>query len=439
MENASSNDEDVEHDKMISWKDEDGMEANGLRLSWGEYYVFDRDMSSGSDSSCDEEESYVSIEEAEVRRQPMNRTIRRSILAWEKTDEDYKQAMKDREQANKNNDSNDAEEKSCDPTLMGMPDILLEKILHFATKRPFEVCVLVTVCKRIRGMARVDEFWARHPSYYDTRELSFIYDSLRQIRSYQNKSNNEILAVLGDETGGATNLRTIAADLLSQIIYLGPPHCFRLRGDTVGYLAELLQDRMIRRMEEAFLFAIHGYRLEVQKDDLMISALERGHRSSYYFSGQEPLPKCNVGMKEHEIANSVLGCSCSLPSSSGTVWRWPNNDCHDVPPPEAGRQIIRRLAYRAGVRDMSNEAFILAEAELLHTMGLLLVDAYESSVEMANSASYLDVDETLVYRIPTYSVDMFKVPPPPLCSAADVDGEDGDLLKEPAYNSPWAD
>jgi len=79
MENASSNDEDVEHDKMISWKDEDGMEANGLRLSWGEYYVFDRDMSSGSDSSCDEEESYVSIEEAEVRRQPMNRTIRRSI------------------------------------------------------------------------------------------------------------------------------------------------------------------------------------------------------------------------------------------------------------------------------------------------------------------------------------------------------------------------
>jgi len=347
--------------------------------------------------------------------------------------------MKDREQANKNNDSNDAEEKSCDPTLMGMPDILLEKILHFATKRPFEVCVLVTVCKRIRGMARVDEFWARHPSYYDTRELSFIYDSLRQIRSYQNKSNNEILAVLGDETGGATNLRTIAADLLSQIIYLGPPHCFRLRGDTVGYLAELLQDRMIRRMEEAFLFAIHGYRLEVQKDDLMISALERGHRSSYYFSGQEPLPKCNVGMKEHEIANSVLGCSCSLPSSSGTVWRWPNNDCHDVPPPEAGRQIIRRLAYRAGVRDMSNEAFILAEAELLHTMGLLLVDAYESSVEMANSASYLDVDETLVYRIPTYSVDMFKVPPPPLCSAADVDGEDGDLLKEPAYNSPWAD
>ena len=102
-------------------------------------------------------------------------------------------------------------------------------------------------------------------------------------------------------------------------------------------------------------------------------------------------------------------------------------------PPEAGRRTICRLAYRASVRDMSNKAFILAEAELLHTMGLLLVDAYESSVEMAKSASYLDVDETLVYRIPTDSVDMFKVPPPPLCSAAITDGKDEDLLKESTY------
>ena len=101
-----------------------------------------------------------------------------------RTDEEHKQATKDREQANKNSDSNDAKEKSSNPTLMGMPDILLEKILHFATKRPFEVCVFETVCKRIRRMATVDEFWACHPSYYYTRELSFIYDSLRQIRSY---------------------------------------------------------------------------------------------------------------------------------------------------------------------------------------------------------------------------------------------------------------
>ena len=102
-------------------------------------------------------------------------------------------------------------------------------------------------------------------------------------------------------------------------------------------------------------------------------------------------------------------------------------------PPEAGRRTICRLAYRASVRDMSNEAFILAEAELLHTMGLLLVDAYESSVEMAKSVSYLGADETLVYRVPTDSVDMFKVPPPPLYSVADEDDEDEDLLKEPTY------
>eukprot|EP00579_Thalassiosira_antarctica_P010360 CAMPEP_0201918496 /NCGR_PEP_ID=MMETSP0903-20130614/7642_1 /ASSEMBLY_ACC=CAM_ASM_000552 /TAXON_ID=420261 /ORGANISM="Thalassiosira antarctica, Strain CCMP982" /LENGTH=561 /DNA_ID=CAMNT_0048454825 /DNA_START=201 /DNA_END=1886 /DNA_ORIENTATION=- len=433
MENASSNDEDVEHDKMISWKDEDGMEANGLRLSWGEYYVFGRDMSSDSDSSCDEEESDVSIEEAEeVTDEQLNEELDQ---ARKQCDEEYKQATKDREQANKKYDSNDTEEKTCDPTLMGMPDILLEKILHFATERPSEVCALERVCKRIRRIARIDEFWARHPCYHDSRELSFIHDSIRQIRSYQIKPTNEILAVLGDETGGAADtLRTVAADLLSQMMYVGSdvPLRFRLRGDTVGYLAELLQEHMIQRLQEAVFMTIHSHRTELQKKDILF-VLQKGFSSLPYFSGQEPISKCNVGMQEHGIVNTVVGCSCSFPSFSGTVWRWPSHDCHDVLPLEAGRRIIRRLAYMAGVREMSNEAFVLAEAELLHTMGLLLVDAYESSVEMAKSVSYLDTEEALVYRVPTNSIDMFKVPPPPLHSVADGDGEDEDLLEEPTY------
>mmetsp|Transcript_16084 Transcript_16084/g.34783 ORF Transcript_16084/g.34783 Transcript_16084/m.34783 type:complete len:315 (+) Transcript_16084:795-1739(+) len=204
------------------------------------------------------------------------------------------------------------------------------------------------------------------------------------------------------------------------MIYVGTEVHFRLRGDTVGYLAELVQGHMISRLEGALLFAVHGSRTEVQKSDLIS------------FSTLEPLSKCNAGTKEHEHTNQVRGCSCSLSSASGTVWRWPEDDCDDVLPPEAGRRIIRGLAYKSGITKMSNEAFVLAEAELLHTIGILLVDAYESSAEMTNTASYLGADETLVYdHSPTVSIDMFKVPPPPFCLADDNDEEDGEgLLKE---------
>ena len=123
--------------------------------------------------------------------------------------------------------------------------------------------------------------------------------------------------------------------------------------------------------------------------------------------------RCNVGMNEHEQVASIL-CSCSLPSSSGTIWRWPLDDCHGVLQPESSRKFIRRMADQAGILEISNEAYILAEAELLHAMGMLLVEAYESSVEieMTRKTSFLSADEELTYNEPTDSVDMFKIPPP---------------------------
>jgi len=64
---------------------------------------------------------------------------------------------------------------------------------------------------------------------------------------------------------------------------------------------------------------------------------------------------------------------------------------------------------------MSNEAFILAEAELLHALGGLLVSAYESCVDTEKSrrAQFLDEEQELAYNEPTLSIDMFKTPPPP--------------------------
>ena len=120
-----------------------------------------------------------------------------------------------------------------------------------------------------------------------------------------------------------------------------------------------------------------------------------------------------MATNHHGNRASHLGCSCYINNSSDIVWQWPLDNCHDALPPESGRKIIRRLAYRAGIREISNEAFILAEAELLHTLGLLLVDAYESSIELAKDVSYLDEDREITYNQPSGLFDIFKKPPPP--------------------------
>ena len=63
---------------------------------------------------------------------------------------------------------------------------------------------------------------------------------------------------------------------------------------------------------------------------------------------------------------------------------------------------------------MSNEAFILAEAEMLHALGVLLVCAYESSVNMKGKVTpFLDEEDELTYEAPHSAVDMFSSPPPP--------------------------
>lgn len=291
--------------------------------------------------------------------------------------------------------SNNMDQTLRAPTLLGMPDIVLENILHYATDAPREMCNLERVCKRMHRLVGADEFSSRHPSSYfdDTRQSSLLKDSIVQIRRFQSDndlvgSRNHILDVLGDESCAADAMRTLAADLLSRMVHTGSDAVnFRLRGDTVGYIAELLQSYMVRGLEEALLFAIHSCREGVVMEKDVAEVFGRQFQKYGMFA--QSCAQCNVGRKDM-TTNSVIGCSCSFPSNSGNVWSWPDDDCRDVLPPEAGRRIIRRFGYIAGVREMVNEAFILAETRFLHAMGVLLVDAYESSVELAKTTTYLD-------------------------------------------------
>jgi len=122
---------------------------------------------------------------------------------------------------------------------MGMPDIILEKILNYSTnyfRRPSEVCVLELVCKRIRRLTTSEDFWFR--SRRMPRNAAAHVLGLRNIRKYQNGTGynlNVIRDVLGDgREWVAGTFRTLSADILSRMNHIGPVAHFRLRGDTIG-------------------------------------------------------------------------------------------------------------------------------------------------------------------------------------------------------------
>jgi histone H3/H4 len=441
----STDSEDVaEPEYMISWKERTKF-AVDVRLD-GEDYYDDVLPSDDEEESIDKESvEDKSIEEAkEIDEQQLAiEEIQAAALFKFKMTMENEQRM---ERALAIVTANVVE--PCHPSLPCMPDIVLEHILHFATNKAHDVCVYERVCKRIRQITLRDEFWNRRFERGSTigffesmvrdvessREKKLLNLGVRNIRSYQKSDENQILCVLDSADTLPETFRTVVASVVARMIHIGHGICFRLRGDTVGYLAEILQEYMCRRLQDAVLFAIHDGRTEVQSIDmrrLTGRCILQGPCLTHL--GQQVHPPCNVNMKEHGKIESVLDCSCSLSSISGTIWRWPDDDCHDVLPAEAGRRIIRRIAYCAGVNKMSSDAFVAAEAEFLHTMGILVVDALESSVQMAKSSAYRDASQEVCYNAPRRctTLDTFEIPPPPLrWKVEDCDITEGDIIEE---------
>ena len=435
--------------KMVSHINSKLYEGTGLSLKWGEYYVADDEM----DSSDDEQSSLSSYEEVEETDD--------NALIWEEEEAISYHINPDpdahlflflpiphRGPSAMNYDQLDTNVDISNPTLMGMPDIILERILHYSTEQPSEVFVLERVCKRLRRLTTGEDFWTRRPASKQSSPLSRIYikdlpencsnfserysgrleqckkdisdlplsrqlacelEAIGRIRLLQSNGSNAILDVLGYGSDCvADTFRTLTAVVLSMMNQHGPEAHFRLRGDTIGYISELLQGYMNDRLEVAGLLSISRHppleeiNYSVQRDDMALA-----------FRRQRDIFSFPSSFSSHGSTDSLLDSSSSLPSSSGINWKWPGDNCHDVLPPEAGRRIIRRLAYQAGILEISNEAFLLAEAEMLHALGILLVSAYESSVEMAKITKFLNEEDELAYNEPTVSIDMFNTPPPP--------------------------
>jgi len=314
-------------------------------------------------------------------------------------------------------------DQTYQPCLMGMSDVILEQILCFVSNKPSELCMIDTTCKRLCNILRGDTFWARNTFTFSsvyrwvnlfgdenrTRSRFFHFNGLKLIRKYQRNSIEEDMLL--DVLDGADTFRDVVAHIISSMVY-GGTVCLRLRGDAVGYLTQMIQGYVVKKLQCALEIAIHSGRTEVQRND--VHFIFKKQDQFLFGCTTKSISKCDVGSKKHNLTGHVLGCSCNISSSSETVWRWPDDDCHDALPVETGRKIVRRLAYQAGILRMTSDAFVLIEAEILHAIGTLVAHAYELSYNEANAAKYLGEDEELVYDEPTDGIDMFYVPPPPM-------------------------
>jgi hypothetical protein len=138
------------------------------------------------------------------------------------------------------------------PSLLGIPQGLLQTILIYATKTQTEVNVLATVCRQFSTIVETYDnggdtagFRSCHPSLGKkpgvraTKSAQGLYN----VRQAQKGTYNDIKEVICDiyEVDGisyicADNLYSLAANVLTRMNHFGAAASFRLRGDTVDHL-----------------------------------------------------------------------------------------------------------------------------------------------------------------------------------------------------------
>ena len=338
-----------------------------------------------------------------------------------------------------------------------LPAVLLERIFLYSTEKPCDVLPLERVCKAMHFVLRDGStFWDQHVNFklsspyiigncheenhygkwdldprlsaslcssiserqLSTREAAFWKGGLRLVlhtRCYHYREYDTKNLILSALENSADTFRSVLVTILAKMKKPGTP-CNgipRLRGDTVGYLADLTQAWAVARLESALLTAFNGGRVAVTKED--ITHLDRMRSSSIFL---RPLPtlNCSVGMKQHH-STSLDFCSCFCPSSGETKWHWPEDDClgDDVLSAELRFKMVRFIAYRAGIVKISSAALDLIAAEIFHLLGVLMVDGFEASKATDYEALIHKTScRRLTYGTPGDGIDMFSVPPPPV-------------------------
>eukprot|EP00984_Skeletonema_dohrnii_P025000 scaffold14144_cov91-Skeletonema_dohrnii-CCMP3373.AAC.14 len=231
------------------------------------------------------------------------------------------------------------------------------------------------------------------------REKLFIANGVIMNRLYQKSAVNQINLYLG----GADGVRCVVDNMLTKmeqpwdgrLVYtngdfLRPPQYPKngfklfLRGDSIAYLTEVVEQHMVHRLNNAMRAALfrsnppssHPYPMVCENDILFVDSIRASDDGARNF--------CVVG-PQHErcvICHQPQSC-CSRLSfcDSPKKWNWPDDNClgEDILGAEQRQRMVRAIASRAGIVKLTGAAFDSIAAEILHFMATIVIDAFEAS------------------------------------------------------------
>ena len=294
------------------------------------------------------------------------------------------------------------------PSLHLMPVAVLGRILQNIRGRRYASTLvsLEMVCSSLKSALTSDVLWAQtldngrgDPEFLEApayeglptwREYTLRKSALRKIKLWQKDNRRGNREAKGTDNiflgtmGGPDGVRNLASSLLhrmnpavNEAIYQ-----MHLRTDTVSYLSDVLDDYIVTKLTKAFACTTFRSGLD-DKDPILLAddiaflsnldGIETGKAPFLSFTGRNP-----------NIPTRAPFMRFTTRAGRDIEWTWPAVDhCSDVLSSDESRLLIRRFAYKAGICKIDSRAFEFAISDFLHTMSLLLIDAFEACKGMA--------------------------------------------------------
>ena len=224
------------------------------------------------------------------------------------------------------------------------------------------------------------------------REKLFIVNGSRMIKRFQISTENQICARLG----GADGVRHVVASMLTKMeqpcerdLVFGsggiltppqfPENGFKLflRGDSIAYLTEVIEQHMVYRLSSALSAAMfrsnpkgsHPYPVVCPNDILFVDSIRISDFGAFR----------GCVLSRHQSPSH----SCSKLSLGDTpkMWHWPDHNCMDegIIGTEQLHRMVRAIASCAGIVKLTGGTFDCIAAEILHFMAVIVTDAFEAS------------------------------------------------------------
>mmetsp|Transcript_27492 Transcript_27492/g.43246 ORF Transcript_27492/g.43246 Transcript_27492/m.43246 type:complete len:504 (+) Transcript_27492:31-1542(+) len=250
------------------------------------------------------------------------------------------------------------------------------------------------------------------------REKLFIANGGAMIRRYQKSADNQLCLYMG----GADGVRRLIDKILmtkmehpcdprvahGSVGILAPSEFpengfkLYLRGDSIAYLTEVVEQHMVYKLNNAWSAAMfrsnppnsHPYPILGSNDIQFVDSIRSSDFGCFY--------SCCIYRDWH-------CCSRLSFDDSPKVWEWPEDDCldDDILGAEQRQHMVRAIASQAGIVKLSGAVFDCIAAEILHFMATIVIDAFEVSkslwcpsanvVMIANTGDWtIEIDDAII-------------------------------------------